>query len=134
MKEKQMQQQQTSQTYEEAASAMPDFEEKKVPKKQEILDLLANGDVDKAIKELRVLMPEDNTVLNLTSQYNRLKRERQQGIISNENANLTNNQIVNSLIQIARKLPDDMGDEAGNANTEFDDNSTYVYIEYASVK
>lgn len=133
LREKQTQQQQTSQPREAAASAMPDFDEKKVSKKQEILDLLAYGEVDKAIKELRVLLPDDNTVLNLTSQYNRLERERQQGIISLEDADLRNNQIVNSLIQIARKLPDNTGDEAGNVNIEFDDNSTYVYIEYSSV-
>lgn len=131
--QQQTQQEPPSQSYEEAASAMPDFEEKKVSKKQEILDSLANGDVDKAIKELWALLPDDNTVLNLTSQYNRLKRERQQGIISNENANLMNNQIVNFLIQLARKLPDNTGGETGGANEEFDDNSTYVYIEYSSI-
>lgn len=128
----QTQQQQTAQPYETAASAMPDFDENKVSKKQEILDLLAYGELDKAIKEMRILLPDDNTVLNLMSQYNRLERERLQGIISLENADLRNNQIVNSLIQIARKLPDNMVDDAGNANMEFDDISTYVYIEYSS--
>ncbi len=75
--------------------------------KNDILDLLTNDEVGNAIKALRLALPDDNTILNIAGQWNRLVKDKNGGTISNEYANLTGNQIRNALIELAKRLPVD---------------------------
>ncbi len=76
--------------------------------KNDIIDLLVNDEVSNAIKALRAALPGDNTILNLAGQWNRLQKEKGGGLISNEYATMTGNIIRNSLIELAKRLPDDL--------------------------
>ncbi len=76
--------------------------------KNDILDQLANDEVANAIKALRAALPDDNTILNLAGQWNRLQKEKANGVISSEYAGMTGNIIRNSLIEITKRLPDDL--------------------------
>lgn len=73
--------------------------------KDEIIDLLLEGEVGDAIKAMRQLSPNDSTILNLAGQWNRLQKEIQSNIVSKEHSDLRQNQIVNSLLELAKKLP-----------------------------
>lgn len=77
--------------------------------KAEIIDLLLEGDaasIGQAIKEMRAISPNDNIILNLAGQWNRLQKDIGARLISPDYANLTQNQIMNSLLEVAKKLPD----------------------------
>ena len=74
--------------------------------KSEIIDLLLEDEVGQAIKEMRAISPNDNVILNLAGQWNRLQKDIAARVISPDYANLTQNQIVNSLLELAKKLPD----------------------------
>lgn len=73
--------------------------------KDEIIDLLLEGEVGDAIKAMRQLSPNDSIILNLAGQWNRLQKEIQASIVSKEHSDLRQNQIVNSLLELAKKLP-----------------------------
>ncbi len=74
--------------------------------KHEIIDLLIEGEVGQAIKAMRAALPNDNTILNLAGQWNRLQKDITNNLISKDYATLTQNQILNSLLDIAKKMPD----------------------------
>jgi hypothetical protein len=76
--------------------------------KNDIIDLLVNDEVSNAIKALRAALPSDNTILNLAGQWNRLQKEKGGGLVSNEYATMTGNIIRNSLIELTKRLPDDL--------------------------
>jgi hypothetical protein len=74
--------------------------------KYDILDLLTNDEISNAIKALRAALPNDNTILNIAGQWNRLVKDKNAGTISNEYATLTGNQIRNALIELTNRLPE----------------------------
>ncbi len=74
--------------------------------KAEIIDLLLEDEIGQAIKAMRAITPNDNIVLNLAGQWNRLQKDLTARVISPDYANLTQNQIMNSLLELAKKLPD----------------------------
>ena len=76
--------------------------------KQDIIELLINDEVGNGIKALRAALPNDNIVLNLAGQWNRLQKDITARQVSNEYATLSENQISNGLLDMARKLPDDV--------------------------
>ncbi len=76
--------------------------------KNDILDLLVNDEVTNAIKALRAALPDDNTILNLAGQWNRLQKEKTNGVITSEYATMTGNIIRNSLIELTKRLPDEL--------------------------
>ncbi|MBI1224666.1 MAG: TIR domain-containing protein [Bacteroidetes bacterium] len=88
--------------------------------KAEIIDLLLEGDaasIGQAIKEMRAISPNDNIILNLAGQWNRLQKDIAARVISNEYANLTQNQIMNSLLEVAKKLPDSSFSNSGGSSS-----------------
>lgn len=89
--------------------------------KQEIIELLIEGEVGDAIKAMRALLPNDNVILNLAGQWNRLQKDIAARLISPDYASLTQNQIINNLQEMVKKLPDDQpaagNGGGGGANT-----------------
>ncbi len=88
--------------------------------KAEIIDLLLEGDaasIGQAIKEMRAISPNDNIILNLAGQWNRLQKDIAARVISPDYANLTQNQIMNSLLEVAKKLPDSSPSAANNSGS-----------------
>ncbi|MCF8244240.1 MAG: toll/interleukin-1 receptor domain-containing protein [Saprospiraceae bacterium] len=74
--------------------------------KTEIIDLLLEGEIGQAIKAMRAISPNDNIILNLAGQWNRLQKDIAARVIAPDYASLTQNQIMNSLLELAKKLPD----------------------------
>ena len=74
--------------------------------KAEIIDLILEGEIGKAIKEMRAISPSDNVILNLAGQWNRLQKDIVANLISKDYSTLTQNQIMNSLLEVVKKLPD----------------------------
>lgn len=88
--------------------------------KAEIIDLLLEGDaasIGQAIKEMRAISPNDNIILNLAGQWNRLQKDINARVISPDYANLTQNQIMNSLLEVAKKLPDSNPASSGGSSS-----------------
>ncbi len=86
--------------------------------KAEIIDLLLEGDaasIGQAVKEIRAISPNDNIILNLAGQWNRLQKDIAARVISPDYANLTQNQIMNSLLEVAKKLPDSSASSSGSS-------------------
>jgi len=77
--------------------------------KQVILEKIAQGDTEEAIEELvKLTQYEDasirNQVIVIKSRYTRLRKEEIQGLVSNEDANLRNNQIRSLLVNFVDQL------------------------------
>lgn len=72
--------------------------------KDEIINLLTEGEVSQAIKAMRQISPNDSTILNLAGQWNRLQKDIMNGVIARADSDLRQNQITNSLIELAKKL------------------------------
>lgn len=85
--------------------------------KHDIIDLLIEGEVGQAIKSMRAALPNDNTILNLAGQWNRLQKDITNNLISKDYATLTQNQILNSLLDIAKKMPDAAPATSGASST-----------------
>lgn len=85
--------------------------------KHDIIDLLIEGEVGQAIKAMRAALPNDNTILNLAGQWNRLQKDITNNLISKDYATLTQNQILNSLLDIAKKMPDAAPATSGTSST-----------------
>ncbi|MBK9017422.1 MAG: toll/interleukin-1 receptor domain-containing protein [Saprospiraceae bacterium] len=81
--------------------------------KQEIIDLLLEGEIGQAIKAMRAAMPNDNVILNLAGQWNRLQKDIAARVISPDYASLTQNQIMNNLLELAKKLLDSSASGGG---------------------
>ncbi|NNF32806.1 MAG: carboxypeptidase regulatory-like domain-containing protein [Saprospiraceae bacterium] len=75
--------------------------------KSKLKDLITSGKIDKAIKQL-VSMDLDSSkkdkVAAIASRYNRYKEEKNQGTLTYEQATVTENQIVASLIEVVNNL------------------------------
>ncbi|MBI5914393.1 MAG: toll/interleukin-1 receptor domain-containing protein [Bacteroidetes bacterium] len=98
--------------------------------KQEILDLITEGEIAQAIKALRQAMPNDNTILNLAGQWNRLQKDIINGIISPDFARLSQNQIVNNLILAAEKMPNQTGTGSTATGGSSSGGAKTVFISY----
>ena len=100
--------------------------------KHEIIDLLLEGDtanVTQAIKAMRSAMPNDNTILNLAGQWNRLQKDITARVISPDYANLSQNQLLNSLLELAKKMPDNSPIAGGNTSSAGGSSPT-VFLSY----
>lgn len=85
--------------------------------KNEIIDLLIEGDADsvgKAVKAMRAVLPDDNMLLNLTGQWNRLQKEITANTIPPDRAEVSLNQLQRSFLDIAKKLPVSVQPQPGN--------------------
>ncbi len=100
--------------------------------KQEIIDLLLEGEIGPAIKAMRAAMPNDNVILNLAGQWNRLQKDIAARVISPDYANLTQNQIMNSLLELAKKIPDSAGTgtSGGGGGTNSSGKALTVFLSY----
>lgn len=85
--------------------------------KKDILDLLVNDEIDTLIKVLQLATNTGNDIILQSARWNSLKKEMESGVISDENAKMTKNRIVNALLSITQKLPDDIVIEMPNDTT-----------------
>ena len=76
--------------------------------KQDIIDLLTMDEIDSAVKAIQIATNSGNAIILQSSRWNSLQRNINNGTIGHENANLEKNRIVNGLLAIARKLPEEV--------------------------
>ncbi len=105
--------------------------------KQDILNLINEGNIDLAIKALLKAMPGDNAVILQSSRWNGLKRDIDSGGLPNDFIQLTKNQIRNAVINIANKLPEDVNvkgleipNNGGASPSPVNKSETTVFISY----
>lgn len=70
--------------------------------KRKVTAYIANGDISSAVEILLKFMPEENTIILLASQWNRLKNEAMIGSIDDKRLELRTNQISNSLLSFIK--------------------------------
>ncbi len=70
--------------------------------KRKATAFIADGDISSAIDLLMQFMPEENTIILIASQWNRLKKEAMSGTVDDKRLDLRTNQISNSLLSIIR--------------------------------
>ncbi len=77
---------------------------------QEITDLVANSDLDKALEKAVAFLKDKNDedllndFINTQSTHNRLKRQITKGIISNADMQLETNKIQNAILELLKEL------------------------------
>ena len=76
--------------------------------KSDILNLIGTEEIDTAMKAVLKATNSSNEVILINARWNGLKKDRNSGTISTENADLFKNRIINSLLSVAQGLPDDI--------------------------
>jgi CheY-like chemotaxis protein len=102
--------------------------------KKDILDLLANDEIDTVYHALNVASDQGNEIVLLSSRWHNLQRDINSGIISDENARVIKAQIVNGLLSIVQELPDDivveMPTDTTSSTTGTGDGRIKIFLSY----
>ncbi|MEZ4955689.1 MAG: TIR domain-containing protein [Saprospiraceae bacterium] len=105
--------------------------------KQDIISLIMQDEIDTAIKAIQIATNTGNDIILQSARWNSLKKEMDNGTISDENAKLTKNRIVNGLLSIAQKLPDNVVVEGvempvggGGTGSQANNKQPKVFISY----
>ena len=101
--------------------------------KQDIIDLIMRDEIETAIKAIQIATDTSNDIILQSSRWNSLQKEIAAGTISDDNAKLNKNKIVNALLNLARKLPDDVkveGIEMPNIIKKIFGKKSKVFISY----
>ena len=70
--------------------------------KSKVITCITDGDISGALDILMKFMPEENSVILIASQWNRLKKEVMSGTVDDKRLELRSNQISSSLLSLIR--------------------------------
>ncbi len=76
--------------------------------KQDIINLINASEIELAIKAMLKAMPNDNAIIIQSSRWNGLQKDIDAGALPNDFIQMTKNQIRNALVNLAKRLPDDL--------------------------
>ncbi len=84
---------------------------------------IKRSQLEKAFNELERLAPNDyqNQLILLRSRFNKLQQDKRMGILTSQEAEINNNRIVNSLLELGNQIAEDIGYNAAS-NTSSQNN------------